>query len=133
MIFLRCVAVVPAVELIRLLKGPGTEQLAGISSRHRLIDLSGQTAGFADTAAAISCADLVVSCDRAPAHLSGALNIPTWTALSYAPDRRWGTTGASTDWYPSMELFRQGRDGRWEPVFAEIARRLAAHVAARPN
>jgi hypothetical protein len=42
-----------------------------------------------DTAAETSNLDLVVACDSAVANLAGALGVPVWIPLPFAPDWRW--------------------------------------------
>ncbi len=68
--------------------------------------------------------DLVITVDSLPAHLAGALGVRTWTLLRADPDWRWGGSGDTTSWYPSMRLFRQEREGEWEPVVAQVVRTL---------
>ena len=63
--------------------------------------------------------DLVVTSDTGPAHLAGALGVPTWVILKQIPEWRWGLTGENTPWYPTMRLFRQTQRGDWSgPVHA---------------
>ena len=59
---------------------------------------------FSDTANVVSQLDLVISVDTAVAHLSGALNIPTWTLIPFNCDYRWMRSRVDTPWYPSMRL-----------------------------
>ena len=57
--------------------------------------------------------DLVISADTSPAHLAGALGVPVWVALPFAPDWRWLLDREDSPWYPTMRLFRQKRRGEW--------------------
>jgi len=73
--------------------------------------------------------DLVVTVDSMPAHLVGALGIPTWTLLQAEADWRWMEGRDDSPWYPTMRLFRQPRPGDWEPVIARVADELSAMAA----
>ena len=116
---------VPGVRWLSLQKGEAAAALA----RRRggdVLDLGGELADLADTAAVIALADLTVSVDTAICHLAGALGRPVWTLLPFAPDWRWGLEGATTPWYDTMRLHRQAQPRAWAPVVAEAARDLAA-------
>jgi tetratricopeptide (TPR) repeat protein len=124
---------VPGVELFSLQKGVGAEQVAALGGRFRVVDLGSQidqlTAPFLDTAAIMKCLDLVITSDTAIAHLAGALAVPVWVALRYAPDWRWMASGRESPWYPTMRLFRQPTFGDWLSVFDEMAGELGAVAA----
>lgn len=126
-------AAVPGVVLVSLQKGDGTAQIAALQAgpedgRFNVVDWSAELdndgAAFADTAAIMEQLDLVITSDTSIAHLAGALHRPTWVPLSHVPDWRWGFTGESTPWYPSMRLFRQPSRGNWTTVFAAMAEAL---------
>ena len=89
------------------------------------LDNLGQFESFADTAAAISSLDLVLTVDTSVAHLAGALGRPVWLMLSYDPDWRWGLYDSSTIWYPSMRIFRQTRLFDWSTVIDEMMEAFA--------
>lgn len=91
----------------------------------RLENLGPDLASMADTAAALSQLDLLVSIDSAPAHLAASLNLPTWMLLPQNVDWRWPRQDEKTFWYPSMHLFHQTRLGDWSAPLAEIRKRLA--------
>jgi hypothetical protein len=82
-------------------------------------------------AAQIAALDLVVSIDNSTVHLAGALDIPVWTLLPYAPDWRWMLNRADALWYPSMRLFRQSSPGRWRPVFEEVSVELQKSLSEK--
>ncbi len=58
----------------------------------------------------------------------GPLGVRVWVLLSTAPDWRWLTHGETTDWYPTMRLFRQQRAGEWGPVMEQVADELQRMV-----
>ncbi|MDD9907556.1 MAG: hypothetical protein OXT06_28610 [Rhodospirillaceae bacterium] len=93
-----------------------------------LIRLGERFRSFADTASALVALDLLITVDTSVAHLAGALGVRTWLILPNNPDWRWGREGDSTEWYPTMRLFRQkpGEDKR--AVFERLANALAADL-----
>jgi len=104
---------------------------AGQTAPIPLTDLTDEIHDFADTAALIASLDLVISVDTAVAHLAGAMGIPVWTLLAYAPDWRWYPDGATSLWYPGMRLYRQPRQGDWAAVCAQVAEALRDCTARR--
>jgi len=90
-----------------------------------LINLAPQLIDFADTAAALSLMDLVITTDTSVAHLAGALGRPVWVMLQFVPDWRWLVERKDSPWYPSMRLFRQHTPGDWSGVIASVAHALA--------
>lgn len=83
-----------------------------------------------DYARAVRAMDLLVTIDSMPAHLAGALGVPTWTLLSAQADWRWMENRDDSPWYPGMRLFRQPRAGDWEAVVAHVATELASWAPA---
>jgi tetratricopeptide (TPR) repeat protein len=79
---------------------------------------------FDGMAAMIDVLDLVISVDTSVVHVAGALARPVWILLPFAPDWRWGVSGASTPWYPTARLFRQPRTGDWTAVIDAVGRAL---------
>jgi tetratricopeptide (TPR) repeat protein len=123
-------ATLPGVTLVGLQKGPGHEQVAELAGQWPLVDLADQLHDFHETAAAMRNLDLVISCDSGPAHVAGALGVPVWVLLSFAPDWRWMRDRDDSPWYPSMRLFRQTRLGDWQGVFERVAAALSQHLGA---
>jgi hypothetical protein len=107
-----------------LQKGPRAVEIEEAGLTDRIIDLSPALGDFADTAAALSCLDLVISVDTAVAHLAGALGKPVWTLLAYAPDWRWLMDRADSPWYPTMRLYRQPALGNWRAAIEQAAKDL---------
>jgi hypothetical protein len=121
----------PPASLAPLWEIPGVRWFSlqvGGRAGSGLIDLSPELTDFAETAAAMSALDLVISVDTAAAHLAGALGCRGWVLLSRAADWRWLRHGDRTPWYPTLKLFRQGPRRDWAEVIAAVAaalRRLA--------
>ena len=78
---------------------------------------------YMETMGAIENLDLVITVDTSVAHLVGALNKPVWMLLSSAPSLMWLREREDSPWYPSMKIFRQGKEENWGPVInrAKIA------------
>ena len=89
-----------------------------------LEDLSPWLTDFAETAAAVSCLDLVITVDTSVAHLAGGLGHPCWVMLPKAGDWRWLSDRTDSPWYPGMRLFRQSSAGDWPPVIRQVASAL---------
>ncbi|MDU1671239.1 MAG: glycosyltransferase family 9 protein, partial [Bradyrhizobium sp.] len=120
----------PGVQLYSLQKEPRPDDAPTmLDLGSDIIDLAPLLKDFAETAAAVSALDLVISVDTSVAHLAGALGRPVWMLLPYALDWRWLRDRADTPWYPTMRLFRQERPMAWDGVLARTAAELA-RVAA---
>ncbi|MBO9535820.1 tetratricopeptide repeat protein [Herbaspirillum sp.] len=116
----------PRIEFYSLQKGKPLEDLKNLPPDMTLHNLGDDCKDFADTAAAISALDLVISVDTSVVHLAGALGHPTWTLLAYTPDWRWLMDREDSPWYPSMRLFRQPAAGDWDSVMQKMAGELLA-------
>jgi len=112
------------VEFVSIQKGPCNEQLR-INNGLNFIagqESVNQSMDFKDTAAVLANCDLLISSDSAVVHLAGAMGVPTWLALRWIPEWRWGLEGKRTSWYDSVRLFRQPRDGDWNTVIQEMVK-----------
>ncbi len=89
-----------------------------------VIDWTADTVEFTQMAALIDTLDLVISIDTGAAHLAAALGAETWVLLRHAGDWRYGITGDTCAWSPTMRLFRQDESRRWELVLAQVANAL---------
>ncbi len=116
---------ISGVRLVSLQKNHGLDQLnslpPGLSVETLGDDFDSGPDAFVDTAAMMSCLDIVITCDTSIAHLAGALGVPVWVALKHVPDWRWLLDRQDSPWYPSMKLYRQTTRGDWAEVFARIA------------
>ncbi|WP_027799846.1 tetratricopeptide repeat protein [Paraburkholderia dilworthii] len=80
--------------------------------------------GFDDVAALLANLDLMVTIDSGPAHLAGALGVPTCLMIDHVSAWFWGGESPVTPWYDSIELFRQPAAGVWAPVVARVRARI---------
>jgi tetratricopeptide (TPR) repeat protein len=118
----------PDIHLFSLQKGAGTEELQDARDHFPVAELGSRLEDFMDTAAVLKNLDLVITCDTAVAHLAGALGVPVWVAIPFAPDWRWLLGRSDSPWYPTMRLFRQKKLGNWEDVFEEIKAELCVQL-----
>ncbi len=100
------------------------------SERERLrnypnaVILDAELETFDETAAAMMLTEGIVTIDSAPAHLAGALGLPTQLLLPYHSEWRWMLERDDSPWYPSARLFRQIAAGDW----AELVERVNAAI-----
>jgi len=114
----------PGVHWYSLQVGERSADLARLPSGN-IVNLADGLTDFAETAAAISALDLVISVDTAAAHLAGALGKPVWLLVPFTPDWRWLLGRADSPWYPTARLFRQPARGDWERVVSDVRVALA--------
>lgn len=116
------------LSLINLQKGSGADQL-NEALDFQVVQLGKELdaeAALFDTAAVMKNLDLVISADTSIVHLAGALGVPVWVPLAFVPDWRWGLSGETTPWYPTMRLFRQEKLRDWAGVFERMRVALLA-------
>ena len=101
-------------------------------ARYQVTDLSADLHDMADTAAAISLLDCIVTVDTSVAHVAGALNKPTLLMLSYVVDWRWGSYQRENLWYPNMQSIRwRAMIEDWHYVIDEVKQALAKISTSR--
>jgi len=115
---------------VSLQKDPRPDDKA-ILEQTAIVDLTDHLSDFVETAALISCLDLVISVDTSVAHLAGALGRPTFTLLPYIADFRWLLDRDDSPWYPTMRLFRQTERGDWKHVLDRLRADLAAQASGK--
>lgn len=116
---------------VSLQKDPRPDDKAILLERTEIIDLTAHLTDFAETAALVSCLDLVISVDTSVVHLAGALGRPTWILLPYRPDWRWLLGRDDSPWYPTVRLFRQSETREYGSVLDRVRTELHATISAR--
>ncbi|MBE9092642.1 tetratricopeptide repeat protein [Tychonema sp. LEGE 07203] len=119
---------IPGADFYSLQKEMTAEERA-LLEQMPVTDLSSYLHDFADTAAAISALDLVISVDTSVAHLAGALGKPLWILLCFVPDWRWMLEREDSPWYPTARLFRQSTAQDWEGVLEAVGLALRERIA----
>ena len=92
-------------------------------------DVAPHLTDFSETAALISCLDLVISVDTSVAHLAAALGKPTWILLPHIPDYRWLLGRDDNPWYPTVRLFRQSESREYGSVIGRVREALTDWLA----
>ena len=118
-------------SFVSLQKDPRPDDGITLREHTEIIDLTTDLADFAETAALVSCLDLVITVDTSIAHLAGALGRPTWILLPYTPDYRWLLDRDDSPWYPMVRLFRQSETREYASVLDSIRTELLGLVSAR--
>jgi len=96
----------------------------------QVLDLGREVENFTDTAALLSCLDVLISVDTSVVHLAGALGLPVWVMLAYTPDWRWLLDRQDSPWYPSARLFRQDAARDWSVVIGQVKDALRGLLSA---
>lgn len=115
---------------LSLQKDPRPDDLALLRERADIVDLTADLGDFVETAALLSCLDVVVTVDTSVAHLAAALGRPTWILLPYDPDYRWLLGRDDSPWYPTARLFRQNEKRDYAPVLDRVRGELERLIAA---
>lgn len=122
---LRPLLAVPGVRFVSLQTGDRRGEVASLPGE-AIEDPVDGLRDFADTGAILANLDLLITVDTAIVHLAGAMGVPAWLLLPYAPDWRWLLDRADSPWYPSLRLFRQPRPGDWATSLGTVAAVLKA-------
>jgi tetratricopeptide (TPR) repeat protein len=115
---------------VSLQKDPRPDDKATLAAS-AVIDPSSDLIDFVETAALISCLDLVITVDTSVAHLAAALGRPTWILLPYTPDYRWLLDRDDSPWYPTARLFRQDKRRDYTSVVERVRAELKALAATK--
>ena len=118
------------VCFVSLQKDARPDDQATLLEQAKIVDLTDHLADFSETAALMSCLDLVITVDTSVAHLAGALGRPTWILLPYSPDYRWLLDRDDSPWYPTVRLFRQDESRDYTSVLARVRTELQSRIAA---
>jgi tetratricopeptide (TPR) repeat protein len=116
---------------VSLQKDPRHDDKTFSRARNDILDLTPELTDFTDTAALISCLDLVITVDTSVAHLAGTLGCPTWILLPHLPDWRWLLDREDSPWYPGVRLFRQTANRSYSEVIDRVREELCRFVAGR--
>lgn len=111
---------------VSLQKEPRLRDQATLREHPGIIDLTASLSDLSETAALISCLDLVITVDTSVAHLAASVGRPTWVLLPYSPDYRWLLDRDDSPWYPTVRLFRQTETRDFGSVLDRVRTELLA-------
>jgi hypothetical protein len=125
---LRLLAPILGVDalFVSLQKNPRPQDAETLRECKDIVDHTAYLTDFAETAALVSCLDLVITVDTSVAHLAGALGRPTWILLPYVADWRWLLHREDSPWYPTVRLFRQSETREYGSVIERVRTELSA-------
>ena len=94
----------------------------------QIIDLKDELKTFDDTASALENVDLFISADTSCAHLAGAIGKKTYLLIPYCSDWRWFDNTEKTEWYNSIELFKQQDRRDWFIEVDRVCEKLKEYI-----
>ncbi|MGO9358562.1 MAG: tetratricopeptide repeat protein [Xanthobacteraceae bacterium] len=115
---------------VSLQKDPRPDDKALLRDRTDIVDLTAHLTDFVETAALVSCLDLVITVCTSVAHLAGTLGCRTWILLPHVADWRWLLDRDDSPWYPTVRLFRQSETCDYASVVDRVRAELVALAAA---
>ena len=118
-------------HIVSLQYRPDDEARAFLRACGNVTETSERLEDFVDTAALISCLDVVVTADTAVAHLAGALSVPTIVMLPRSADFRWLRMRDDSPWYPTVKLFRHPAHKDWDAVVVAVRQNLLNNFCVR--
>ena len=104
---------------------------AALLAKSNVVDLTADLTDFAETAALVSCLDVVITVCTGVAHLAATLGRPTWVMLPYLPDWRWLLDRDDSPWYPTVRLFRQDGARDFARVVESVRTELKTTISSR--
>ena len=123
---------VPGVELYSFQFGKPAEALHTGGSVSLIKDLQPWIKDAADSAAILTQMDLVVTVESFLGHLAGFMGVPCWVLYSKnGQDWRLGSNAEAVLWYERHQIFQQGSDAAWGPVFERVIAALSETVALK--
>ncbi|MBF2754928.1 MAG: tetratricopeptide repeat protein [Gammaproteobacteria bacterium AqS3] len=109
------------IQIYSLQTGEFAEQISAADADTQVIDLGEHVEqSSANLARVIDSLDLLICSDSPAAHIAGAIGKTAWVILPRGAHWIWGVEETS-QWYPSLRLFRQKTAGRWDGVIQDAA------------
>lgn len=87
---------------------------------YNIIDLAEKLSSAYATALEFNKIDLMVTVDSFVAHLAATCGVPVYLLVSDKHDWRWGPYQQTSDWYPTIRIFRRTLDCSYENLLQQI-------------
>ena len=100
----------------------------GEAEKNGVVHVQEAASDLDEQVAFAAACDLVVTVNQTLVHLSGAAGLKTWTLTPSRPAWRYGLTGETMIWYPSVRQWRQAKDEPWSEVIKRVANELKQEV-----
>lgn len=110
-----------------------TQQIKAAGLSDCILSLHDELGDFSSQASIMDAMHLIITVDTSIAHLAGALGKKTFCMLPKIADWRWGQSGSTTCWYPTMQLFRQPTHGDWDSVVQEVVAGIHSQMNLNGN
>ena len=121
---------VPGVALYSLQVDQNKQQLHDLGCAPVIKPLDGYIRDVVDTLSLMRDLDMIVTCESALGHIATFAGIETWLPYSYmGRDWRVGVDGQDQIW-SRYQMFPQGSDMQWQPVFNDIVSALRHRAKA---
>lgn len=121
----------PGISFVSLQVGPLSSQVQSGPVGMTIGDWTSEIDDFYDTAALISCLDLVIAVDTSVVHIAGALGKPVWMLSRFDNCWRWLGYREDSPWYPTLKQFVQPAQGDWFGLMQNVKRNLQVYLAQR--
>ena len=108
------------VQLFSLQRDDYDQELDSSTWAERFVLLTDFIQTPHETAGVMAELDIILSVDTFMAHLGGALGLPTWVMVPFAPDWRWLLERGDSPWYQSARVFRQQAFDDWSGVVEQV-------------
>ena len=89
-----------------------------------ILDYGSKCNSIADTVRELNNIDILVTVDTAIAHIAGSIGVPTYLLVSHVSDWRWGRFGDKSDWYNSIQIKRNTKNGSYADLITDIHKKI---------
>jgi tetratricopeptide (TPR) repeat protein len=89
-----------------------------------IVNYGSKCKSVANTVKELNNIDVLVTVDTAIAHIAGSIGVPTYLLVSHVSDWRWGRFGDKSDWYNSIQIIRNTKNGSYADLITQIHKKI---------